>query len=286
MKLDFYGVNATPPTIATAEAFGSSVEPVRLAGGQGTTYRAGEIVLKPAEGDDGGAWAAELFDSLPESADVRFARPIKSVRGSWIHDGYVAWSFLSGDHIKGQYGDKLKASRAFHSLLSNAPKPLFVGSASSSWLAADLVVWQKREFDYGPEFAELISQITPYLKPYDAPSQLIHGDLSGNLLVADGLPVAVIDFSPAWAPSGFAEGIMLVDAITWEDAQHEDLKVFEEIPDIDQLAWRGVFRRIAEQAEHITWFDKDKDQALQEARAFEKAIAYLKANFAYIVNSR
>ena len=110
-------------------------------------------------------------------------------------------------------------------------------------------------------------------------AQLIHGDLSGNFLIANGLSPAIIDFSPTWAPNGFAEGIMLVDALTWESARPEELEIFKEIPTIAQLAWRGALRRIAEQGEHITWFNKDKDQALKETRAFEKAIAYLESNF-------
>lgn len=69
------------------------------------------------------------------------------------------------------YNDKLYASRAYHALLKGVPKPQFLGVATNSWYAADLVAWQQRDADYGPE------------------------------------------------------GIMLVDAITWEGAKAEELEV-------------------------------------------------------------
>ena len=72
---------------------------------------------------------------------------------------------------------------------------------------------------------------------------------------------------------------MLADAIAWEDAEPDSLLPFRTIPNIEQFAWRGVLRRIAEQAEHITWFNKDKDQALAEAQVFQKAIDYLNDTF-------
>lgn len=279
MKLDFYGVDAAPPSVATIKAFGSTGEAVRLQGGQGTTYRVGDIILKPSEGADGGAWMADVLASLAELDEVRFARPARSVDGSWIVDGYVAWNFLPGEHTPGQYAAKLTASRAFHTLLEDVSKPKFLEEASSPWAAANLAVWGDLQFNYGPEFAELIDQILPHLKSYEVPAQLIHGDMSGNFLLKDGLSPALIDFSPAWAPAGFAEGIMLADAVTWEGAAPEDLTVFDQVPDIEQLAWRGVLRRIAEQGEHISWFGKDQDQAIEEARAFEKAITYLNIHF-------
>ena len=35
-------------------------------------------------------------------------------------------------------------------------------------------------------------------------------------------------------------------------------------------------RRILEQAEHIKWFGKPKEEAVKEARVFQKAIDFLK----------
>ncbi len=279
MRVDFYGTRIDPPTQAIAEAFGSREIPVLLKGGQGTTYRSGNIILKPSEGDEKQTWTAELYQSLPESSQVRFPRPIKSINGTWVYNGYIALSFVEGEHIEGHYAKKLSASIAFHELLHGIPKPDFIGLGENSWSIGDLVALDKREFNYDQEFMDLYNQIKPHLKQLNFPEQLVHGDLSGNFLVHHVLPTAIIDYSHAWAPNGFAEGIMLADVIAWEDAELKDLQVFKRIPNIEQFAWRGVLRRITEQAEHIKHFDKDKSQALQEARAFQKSIDYLNKLF-------
>ena len=46
----------------------------------------------------------------------------------------------------------------------------------------------------------------------------MHGDLTGNVLFARGLPPAVIDFSPYWRPVGFASAVVVGDALLWEGA--------------------------------------------------------------------
>lgn len=275
MISNLHATKPIPPTKDTAASFGSSEKLELLSGGQGTSYRSGMIILKPADDFERTQWMAKIFTDLPSNENVRFARPIKSSNGEWICDGYVAWGFLEGNSVRGGYEEKLFASSVFHELLKDIPRPDFLETVSSSWSAADAVVWARREFHYDDEFMELLHQITPHLKPIQAPLQLIHGDLLGNFLLSESLPTAIIDFSPAWAPNGFAEGVMLADALAWENASPEELEVFRTIPNIDQFAWRGVFRRIAEQAEHIQWLNKDRDRAVKDALVFQKAIDYL-----------
>lgn len=270
-----YGIKTEPPTKEIAEAFGSDAKLVLLKGGQGTSYRSGNIVLKPLEGEKDN-WMPEIFKDLPAGKDVRFARPIKSTYGTWEYKDYIAWSYLEGEHMDGkQYDKKVPASIEYHRLLKDVPKPKFLETAHNSWSTADLVAWDKLAFDYDTEFMELYDQIKPHLKKLDLPCQLVHGDISGNFLIDSTLPPAVIDFSPAWAPNGFAEGIMLIDSITWENANPKDLDVFDAIPNIEQFAWRGILRRVAEQPEHIKWFGKNKAEAIGDARAFQKAIDFL-----------
>ncbi len=272
-----YGTQIHPATKSIARAFGSQVKPALLQTGQKTTYHSGKIILKPADDTQSTTWSAKIFNKLPNNKHVRFPRPIKSTDGKWIHDGYIACTFLEGKHVKGKYHEKLDASIAFHQLLKNIKKPSFLGTPKSSWSTADLVAWDKIKFKYDTEFMELYKQIKPHLKSLNLPSQLIHGDLSGNFLVHPKLPPAIIDFSPAWAPNGFAEGIMLADAITWEHARPKDLEPFRKINHMEQFAWRGILRRITEQAEHIKWFGKDKKEAITEARVFQKAIDYMES---------
>ena len=276
-----YGKKTTPPAQLIAESFGSRKKPVLLKGGQCTTYISGNIVLKPVGRAESLIWKAEVFNNLPEVSvsGVRFTKYIKSIYNTWIHEGYSACFFLAGKHVSGKYKEKLKASREYHKLLKNIKKPSFLDVPGGPWSTANKVALGEKEFDYDQDFFDLYNQIKPHLEPLDINKQLIHADLSGNFLFDEILPPAIIDFSPAWAPNGFAEAIMLADAIVWENADYKDLEVFKKVPNIGKLAWRGILTRIVEQAEHIKWFDKDRALAVKDARAFQKAIDYLKVNY-------
>ena len=72
---------------------------------------------------------------------------------------------------------------------------------------------------------------------------------------------------------------MLADAINWGNATIEELEVFKQVPNIEQMAWRGALTRIAELAEHIKWFGMEKADAVQKARNFQKVFDYLNQNF-------
>ncbi len=263
--------------MSLVRAFGGGEQPVLLKGGQNTTYVSGNIVLKPVDDPALSNWMGDVLESLPDDPNVRFPRPIKSSLGTWIHEGYGAWTFLAGTHVRGEYDKKLRASVAFHALLKNVPKPDFIDVTHNSWSVANRIAWQQQEFQYDDEFMALYHRIKPHLKPLDVPCQLIHGDLSGNFLCDPNLAPAIIDFSPAWVPNGFAEGILFADAIAWEHADSKDLDSFFALPHFEQFAWRGVLRRIAEQAEHMKWFDKDREQAFEEAKAFVPVIEYLES---------
>ncbi len=84
--------------------------------------------------------------------------------------------------------------------------------------AGDRIAWGELPAgDLGlvPEVADLLAARTPVR----AASQLVHGDLTGNVLFADGLPPAVIDFSPYWRPKALASAVVAVDAVVWLGAR-------------------------------------------------------------------
>lgn len=76
-----------------------------------------------------------------------------------------------------------------------------------------------------------------------APSQLVHGDLTGNVLFAEGLLPAVIDFSPYWRPIGYAAGIVVADALVWEGADETLLAAVEHVDDFPQYLLRALVYR-------------------------------------------
>ena len=77
------------------------------------------------------------------------------------------------------------------------------------------------------------------------PSQLVHGDLTGNVLFAGGMAPGIIDFSPYVRPAAYAIGVVISDAITWEGA---DLSLLEGVsgrPEMGQCLVRAlIFRHV------------------------------------------
>ena len=100
------------------------------------------------------------------------------------------------------------------------------------------------------------------LRPIEATSQLIQGDLTGNVLFADGLPPAIIDFSPYWRPAGFAAAIVVGDALLWEGADEELPRNYDHVPFFSQylvraLIYRAVTDRLARTDEPLRPDDAD-----------------------------
>jgi len=89
------------------------------------------------------------------------------------------------------------------------------------------------------------------LRPVDLPDQLVHADLAGNVLFADGAAPAVIDFSPLERPAGLPLAVVAVDTLTWRRARPEVLSYLAGQPEIDQLLARAqVYRLVTEIVAH------------------------------------
>ena len=238
------------PSPAVLASFGASagVAPVPLPGGQGTAWRAGELVLKPAGDPRVAHWTAGLYLSLSGGQDpgFRVPRPLRTVAGNdaagdWIAAGpgpgastetsaetWVAWQWLPGEPANWAGRSPLwprliAASRAFHAALAGRAAPPWLGTDGSPWTTGDQVAWGERDpgsvlADAPEPLAGQLRSLLAALRPVRLPAQLIHGDLGGNVLFADGEPPAVIDFSPYWRPAGLALAVAAVDALMWSGA--------------------------------------------------------------------
>lgn len=84
-----------------------------------------------------------------------------------------------------------------------------------------------------------------YVHPTAEPAQLVHGDLSGNVLCQNGLAPAVIDFTPYWRPALFSLVVVAADAISWYGANAMLFDYLPERPDrASMLAWAGIYRLV------------------------------------------
>jgi hypothetical protein len=63
------------------------------------------------------------------------------------------------------------------------------------------------------------------------------------MLFAETLPPGVIDFTPDWRPKEYALAVLVVDAITWEDATANIFSLVEQESDIYQYLLRAALFR-------------------------------------------
>jgi uncharacterized protein (TIGR02569 family) len=89
-----------------------------------------------------------------------------------------------------------------------------------------------------------VRSVLAALRPVRLEAQLIHGDLGGNVLFAEGEPPAVIDFSPYWRPAGLALAVAAVDALLWSGAAPAILDELAAQPELDQLLARALVYRL------------------------------------------
>jgi hypothetical protein len=214
---------STPPPPAVLAAFGVD-DATLLTGGQGTTYRAGDIVVKPVLDVVEAEWVAALVDGLPHPDDLRIIRPVRASDGSWVVDGWAAWRWLEGEHRLLPTVALLALADRLHRLLRDVPwSPVL--ETDSPWARGHAWAHGEIELEVPPSFAAVVAELraiagTP--SP-DERRQLIHGDIAGNVLIADGLAPAIIDLSLDWAATDYAKAIVVVDAVGWLGAPAEDL---------------------------------------------------------------
>ncbi|MFL5960385.1 MAG: phosphotransferase [Gaiellaceae bacterium] len=236
-------MTSEPPSSRVLSAFGASGQPLPLHGGQGTSWRSGDLVLKPLDrAQEELAWQAELFDSLACDG-FRVARSVRAADSSLVVEGWCAYQALEVRHEKGRWTDIVAAGERFHAALAGTPRPAFLYRRSDPWAIGDRVAWG--ELPAG-EYVHVkhLTRLCAALRPVQARSQLIHGDLTGNVLFAAVLPPAVIDFAPYWRPPMFASAIVVADALVWEGADKALVDAIADEDDFPQYLLRALVYRV------------------------------------------
>lgn len=227
-------------------AFGVQGKQHRIAGGTGRSIRVGEVVLKPADDPAEAEWAATVLADLPADG-FRIARPIQAQDGRWTVDGWAASTFLAGTaEPQRRWAELLAASRRFHAAMADIERPPFIATRTDQWAIGDRVAWGETQIKLSATAQPLLTELLARLRPISARSQPVHGDLSGNVLFADGEPPAVIDFSPYWRPVTYAEAIVAVDALLWYDADPGVIELLDDAAAAQMLSRALVFRLVAE----------------------------------------
>ncbi len=197
--------------------------PILLPGGQGLTWRCGDIVLKPMFDPEGAVWEAETLESLP-GVGYRIAEPVCSGTGTWVVDGWTASRFVEGFCPKGtNLPVRLAAARALHRDLCGRERPAHLDRATDPWDLADRIAFGITAWTPDPRIAPCLKRFRLAQQPFDADWQIIHGDLAGNFLLLEDMSPAIIDFTPKWSPRGFGEAVLGVDVFLWEGIPWESV---------------------------------------------------------------
>ena len=201
-------------------------------------------MLKPCRDADEAAWIAQVYQDIRQSR-FRLPQPVEAIDGSWVVEGWQAWTFVEGSHRRDHWDRVIEVCHAFHASLKSVTKPAFLDNRDTPFARADRIAWGEESTTFHPRVIPLIERLQSLLQPVDIPSQVIHADMTENVLFELGLPPAVIDFSPYWRPAGYAQAIVVMDALDWCGAEESILTLVNDVPCIDQLMIRAELFRLA-----------------------------------------
>ncbi len=182
---------------------------------------------------------------------MRVATPYRAVDGALVVDGWTAWPYLPGEHRPGRWLDVVDTGGRLHRLMGGLPCPGWVAERDDRWARADRVAFGEAPVPPSPPGGAWLVDLLERLRDEPpAPSQLVHADLTGNVLLHDQLPPAVIDLSLTWRPPAFAAAVVVVDALVWEGADpslaDDVAATFDDFG--QQLARALVFRVLSDAA--------------------------------------
>lgn len=150
-----------------------------------------------------------------------------------------------GHHQPGRWAQIVAAGAELHAALADVPAPIWLAGRDDVWAIGDRVAWGELPADRYPGVKHL-PELVAALRPVTGRAQVIHGDLTGNVLFHDELPPLVIDLSPYWRPTQFAAAVVAADAVVFEGTGPEVLGVLGH-PDGDQYLLRAlIFRTVTD----------------------------------------
>lgn len=258
------------PPAHVLRAFGAAGPGMELAGGRGTAWRFGEIVLKPLDvHPDELSWLAR-FASSRVIRNFRMSVPLPSRSGELVVDGWTALPLLVGEHRSGKWNEIADVARAVTEQFNGVDRPTFLDERTHAWARADRLAWgevDQAEIDGAPFVADLLST----RRVVAGQSGIIHGDLTGNVLFDDADAPAVIDFTPYWRPVEYAIAIVAVDAVCFEGAPLSLLETIESSDEFPQYLVRALVFRIATDwlnmlpATHFAVYEESTSRVLELA---------------------
>lgn len=220
-------------------AFGLGVDvPLRP---MGRVFAVGALVLKRVDDEAEATWVAEVLSDLRVDG-IELARPVAATDGRWVVDGWSATQRLAG-RVTRRWEQVLQAGELLHAATAAVPRPSLFDGRAHRWAVADRAAWGEQD---PPRSSPLVDELRTRLRPVAQPAQIVHGDLTGNVLTAPGQAPAVIDFSPYFRPAGWASAVVVVDAVVWWRAPFELVTLLPGEDRAQLLARATLFRLFCE----------------------------------------
>lgn len=132
-----------------------------------------------------------------------------------------------------------RAGLAFHAAIAEVARPSFLDARDDPWTFGDRVAWGEAEHR-----SELLEPLFEAWRPVALGAQAVHGDLLGNVLFADGLPPAIIDWPVYWRPPSWACAVAVADALCWAGGSADLVARWAHLPDWGQMLVRALIYRI------------------------------------------
>ncbi len=137
----------------------------------------------------------------------RLALPVPAPDDRWVIDGWSAQTWVAGGHpSEPRWLEVLDVSARLHAAMRHLPRPPFLDARTHEWAIGDRVAWGEMA---PPVRHEFLDRLLETRRPVELLPQVIHGDLTENVLFDDALPPAVIDPAVYWRPAGYASAIVV-----------------------------------------------------------------------------
>lgn len=254
------------PCAAVLAAFDVEGEPMPLRGGQGKSWLVGQAVLKPLDMPlPALQWQADVLTRLHGRDDLRVSVPLSTTDGQWASRGWTAWRYQPGRHLPGRWHDIVVVGQQLHAALRNEPEPAFLADRNDIWARADRVAWAEQPAeDYAG--TKHLDELIAALRPVPGDAQLVHADLTGNVLFHPHLPPLVIDVSPYWRPPAFASAVVIADALVFERARPDVVQPMMVDPTFPQYLLRAlIFRAVTDHLARLHLRRPDADDPYKRA---------------------
>jgi uncharacterized protein (TIGR02569 family) len=262
-------VTVEPPPEHVLSAFGlSGVDPIPLGAAWEGGWRCGEVVLSMVAENARAAWSARVRETLFVDG-VRLARPVRSTDGRYVVSGWRADTFVAGQP-EPRHDEVVSAAVRLHEATGKLERPRFLTQGPTApwadvdvFIAADRAAWEERPMQSIPAAAraasptadgqrsvELINQLAGLRRPTKSPNQLVDGDLYGTVLFAGAAAPGITDITPYWRPASWAAGVVVVDALSWGEADEGLIDRWNALPEWPQMLLRALMFRLAVHALH------------------------------------